>query len=108
MQLEALRKAQKLSPEGIPRMQPVFDALNALGIVPWKINAPVSQVVEQVWELCEHEGATAGLPRRVLDPLPKKPEGEDATDKTIWREYKRALAKVGLSGFILWFEIATN
>lgn len=95
-QLEALRKAQQPSPQGANRMQPVFDALNTLGDVPWKINIPVSYVVEQVWAICLREGATAGLPRRTLDPLPKRPEAEDATDKTVWREYKRALTKVGL------------
>jgi DNA-directed RNA polymerase len=94
-QIEALKKASYPS-DGSKKapMQQVFEALNALGNVPWKINAPVAGVVEQVWKLCKEGEGLAGLPTREKALLPQKPEEEAAEDRTVWREYKRALQKV--------------
>ena len=76
-------------------MDPIYRALNALGNVPWKINAPVADVVEQVWELCREGGGLAGLPPREVTPLPEKPEYSFAEEaRGVWRDYKKVLTKV--------------
>lgn len=50
-------------------MQRVYNALNALGGLAWRINTPVLDIVERVWA---HGGGIAGLPSKVnlVEPVP--------------------------------------
>lgn len=60
---------------GSASMRPVFDALNAIASVPWRINAPVLEVVQRLWE---EGGGVADLPPRTdmeAPPPPTDPTG---------------------------------
>lgn len=59
-------------------MQPVYDALNAIQSVRWRINPRVLDVMRTVWD----SGASlGGLPSRELRPLPGKPHDIDTNEK---------------------------
>jgi DNA-directed RNA polymerase len=68
----------------------VYSAVNRLQQSAWKINDPVLEVLEQLWE----QGSTlGGLPSRDDTPLPAKPE-DIGTNKESRREWKREASKV--------------
>jgi DNA-directed RNA polymerase, mitochondrial len=50
----------------------VYSALNAVQSTPWAINKPVMEVMHRLWE---QGGGVAGLPRRMDEHLPPRPEG---------------------------------
>jgi DNA-directed RNA polymerase len=59
LQLEALKKSD---------LSEVFAGLNALGATPWRINRPVLEVVEKLWQA---GGDIAGLVARADLPVPQ-------------------------------------
>lgn len=67
----------------------VYDAVNHIQDTPWRINARVLSVMEQVWEDGTDLG---GLPQRNDDPIPAKPVDIDTNEdaKATW---KRAAAE---------------
>lgn len=50
----------------------VYSAVNAVQATPWRINAPVLEVMTRLWD---EGGNVAGLPRRTDLPLPPRPAG---------------------------------
>ena len=65
-------------------MTPVFDAVNGIQNTKWRINKPVLQVLEAVWELGHVIGK---LPSRYEDELPPKPF--DTSDKEGFKVWKQ-------------------
>lgn len=75
----------------------VYRAINALQETPWRVNQPILEVVNHLWET----GAeTSVLPPRFKDELPKKPclEGEEDVfikeNPEEWREWRRKATAV--------------
>lgn len=70
----------------------VYRAINALQDTPWRINQPVLEVVNYLWETAAE---TNVLPPRNKDELPPKPCAEGEEDVFIkenpdeWREWRR-------------------
>eukprot|EP01126_Amoeba_proteus_P001763 TRINITY_DN10534_c0_g1_i8.p1 TRINITY_DN10534_c0_g1~~TRINITY_DN10534_c0_g1_i8.p1 ORF type:complete len:649 (-),score=122.69 TRINITY_DN10534_c0_g1_i8:30-1976(-) len=55
-------------------MEPIYEGLNALGAVPWKINKRLAQIVEVIWQL---GGDMVEIPSRFdVDPPVPGPEGQ--------------------------------
>ena len=65
-------------------MQDVYDAVNHIQDTPWKINRPVLDVMDAVWN---SGGCLGGLPQRHDEPLPEKPEDIDHNEeaKVAWK-----------------------
>lgn len=75
----------------------VYRAINALQETPWRVNQPVLEVVNELWET----GAeTSVLPPRHKDEPPRKPCAEGEEDVFIvqhpeeWREWRRQATAV--------------
>eukprot|EP00249_Psilotum_nudum_P022981 c28710_g1_i1 orf=906-4160(-) len=64
-------------------LQPVFEALNALGMTPWRINKRVHGVIEKIWA---EGGALAGMVERADVPVPVKPDTDDEAVLKAWRK----------------------
>lgn len=71
-------------------MSLVYDALNYLGSVPWKVNEPVLTVVDQLWAA---GGGAAGMISRVDVPVPKAPTTDPSEDVDAWREHSNLASK---------------
>lgn len=71
-------------------MPAVYDAINAIQDVAWRINTSVFDVMKEVWD---SGGSLGDLPRHADIPLPAKPERFDA-DPDAAREWKMAAASV--------------
>lgn len=71
-------------------MPEVFEAVNNIQSVPWRINRTVLDVMRQVWD---GGGSLGGLPRRDDLELPPKPENID-TDEEALKKWKAEAAQV--------------
>lgn len=68
----------------------VYEAINAVQATPWRVNAAVLKVMQQVWE-CGFEAGD--LPSQQDIPLPPKP-ADIATNKEARVTWKREAAKI--------------
>eukprot|EP00899_Mesostigma_viride_P006332 jgi/Mesvir1/156/Mv13517-RA.1 len=84
-QLGAIRDASTTN-----QMKRVFEALNALGEVPWRIRRPVLDVATAIWK---HGGGKLDVPSRSYFPFPTPINLSTAT-KDEADEYKKAVRKV--------------
>ena len=68
----------------------IFDAVNHLQATAWRINKPVLEVMETLWE---RGGNIAELPRREPEPLPERPDDIATNDeaKQIWKAHAAAV-----------------
>lgn len=84
----------KVLAEGV-HMPQVYEGLNVLGSVPWRINNEVLDVLKAVWE---GGGGIADVPPHVDMPLPDEPDVSDIADaeeaKLVLRRFNRTLKKV--------------
>lgn len=69
-------------------MPEVYEAINTIQAVPWKVNKKVYEVVKRCWDL---ELTLGGLPRRSKESLPFKAEDISEEDLRLW---KRAASEV--------------
>lgn len=63
-------------------MPAVYEAVNNIQNVPWRINRKVLEVMREVWD---GGGSLGGLPRRDDVPIPPRPEGDDEKTLQAWR-----------------------
>jgi DNA-directed RNA polymerase len=68
----------------------VYEALNFMGSVPWKINNQVYEVVKECWEV--EKGGAADIPSRVNVELPPKPALSMRDDPKGYKDWQRQLA----------------
>ncbi|KAG0611165.1 hypothetical protein M758_7G120400 [Ceratodon purpureus] len=82
-------KEQRMAVIDTPRknMKVVVEALNVLGETGWKINKPVLDVVEKLWEA---GGGIADLVEASDVPIPEKPS---SADKEAWLKWKQAISQ---------------
>lgn len=78
------------------QMQPVYDAVNAIQRTPWKVNAPVFEVMTQLWE---NDSTLGGIPQRTEiacrpHPFPEVPTKamteEQLAEHKAWKREKHA------------------
>ncbi|XP_062078452.1 DNA-directed RNA polymerase 3B, chloroplastic [Humulus lupulus] len=84
-QREALRAAPG------KQMQKVFEALDMLGSVKWRVNKKVFSVVESIWD---GGGNVAGLVDRKDVTVPEKPISDDLAEIQQWKWKVRKARKV--------------
>ncbi|KAM7252703.1 hypothetical protein ACFE04_008212 [Oxalis oulophora] len=84
-QQEALKEVDAKS------MKKVFEALDTLGNIKWRINTSVLDVVERLWD---RGGNVAGLVNRQDVPIPEKPSSEDPTEIRNWKWSVRKAKKI--------------
>ena len=60
----------------------LYEAVNAINAVPWKYNAPVVDVLRQVWE---SGGGIPGIPRADTIELPPKPANIETDEEALKR-----------------------
>ncbi|KAF8396295.1 hypothetical protein HHK36_017911 [Tetracentron sinense] len=82
------REAIKRTPR--KQLEPVFEALDALGNTKWRVNKRVLSIIDRIW-------ATGGRLAELVDredvPLPEKPDTEDETELSKWKWKIKALKK---------------
>lgn len=64
----------------------IYDSLNTLSEVPWRINPFIYEVMSEAWK---YGGGIADLPRRLNHPLPEMPFHTDAEGETQWIKQSR-------------------
>ncbi|XP_024978412.1 DNA-directed RNA polymerase 2B, chloroplastic/mitochondrial-like isoform X2 [Cynara cardunculus var. scolymus] len=74
------REVLKRTPK--ENLQPVFEALDTLGITKWRVNKRVLAVVDRIWS---DGGCLAGLVDRHDIPLPEEPDTEDEEQLKKWK-----------------------
>ncbi|PNY08812.1 DNA-directed RNA polymerase 1B mitochondrial-like [Trifolium pratense] len=74
------RDAVKRAPKN--QLDPVFEALNTLGAIKWRVNKSVLSVIDQIWA---NGGRLAGLVDRDDLPLPEEPDTEDEAEIRKWK-----------------------
>ncbi|KAI3930292.1 hypothetical protein MKW92_051991 [Papaver armeniacum] len=74
------REAVKQTPQ--KQIGPVFEALDTLGDIKWRVNKRLLGVVDRVWA---SGGKDAGLVERDDVPLPEEPATEDEAELRNWR-----------------------
>jgi DNA-directed RNA polymerase, mitochondrial len=72
------------------KMDPVYNALNILQGVPWRVNKYALELARSLWH---GDSAIAGLPPKEDHPLPRKPKNI-ASDAVARKEWRRAAATV--------------
>ncbi|XP_030510835.2 DNA-directed RNA polymerase 3B, chloroplastic [Cannabis sativa] len=73
------------------QMQKVFEALDMLGSVKWRVNKKVFSVVESIWD---GGGNVAGLVNRKDVTVPEKPSSDDLTEIHQWKWKVRKARKI--------------
>lgn len=70
-------------------MPRVYDAINTVQEVPWRINRPVYEVALALWQ---KDRGVAGFPKKEAEPLPFRDPICD-TDEKAQRQWRKAVAK---------------
>ncbi|KAL3346622.1 hypothetical protein AABB24_025189 [Solanum stoloniferum] len=83
-QREAVKRASR------NQLRPVFEALDTLGSIKWRINKRVLSVVDRIWA---GGGRLADLVDRDDAPLPEEPDTEDEAVCTKWRWKVKSVKK---------------
>jgi DNA-directed RNA polymerase len=78
VRLVRTRNRQYLDELGSLDLAPVLDAVNLIQSTAWRINRPVLEVMQTLWD---QQVAAGGLPQRFDNPLPPRPAGIPAEAK---------------------------
>ncbi|KAL3525808.1 hypothetical protein ACH5RR_014180 [Cinchona calisaya] len=82
------REAVKRAP--IKQLQPVYEALDTLGSIKWRVNKRVLGVIDRIWA---SGGRLGGLVDRSNIPLPEQPDTEDEAILRKWKWKVKSIKK---------------
>jgi len=77
-QKEYIKLASKVG-----NMDQIFEGLNVIGKVPWRINNPVLRVLTHFWN--SGEGIAGLAPEEAQHEIPPEPQSKDPADRYAWR-----------------------
>ncbi|KAF8389877.1 hypothetical protein HHK36_024395 [Tetracentron sinense] len=82
------REAVKRAPR--KQLEPVFEALDTLGSIKWRVNKRVLSAIDRIWA---SGGRLADLVDREDVPLPEEPDTEDEAELRKWKWKLKAVKK---------------